>query len=284
MATTPARGNDAQGGAWGSREAAEAWRRGEASRARLLGDATELLLDLAGVRAGCRVLDVAAGTGDQTLTAARRAGPTGSVLATDIAADMLEILADAARQAGLTNVATRAMDAQDLDLAPDSFDAAVSRHGLMFIPDLQRALASIRRALKPGAPFAAMVWSTAERNPTFALPLVIARRHAGLPAPAPGEPGMFALGAPGALAGALCEAGFRDVTVRAVALLHEAPSAADYLQARKDAAGPLREALDRQGEADRERVWAEIERELRRFEGPAGFAVPGEVLVGAGTQ
>src|SRR6266545_3239828 len=66
----------------------------------------------AGVRAGSRVLDVAAGTGEQTLVAARRVGPTGQVLATDIAAGMLDVAAEEVRKAGLTNVETRVMDAQ----------------------------------------------------------------------------------------------------------------------------------------------------------------------------
>jgi ubiquinone/menaquinone biosynthesis C-methylase UbiE len=93
---------------------------------------------------------VAAGTGEQTILAARRVGSTGSVLATDIAAQMLTVAADAAEQAGLSNVTTRVMDAQRLDVEPESFDAVISRLGLMFVPDLPAALAGIRRALKRG--------------------------------------------------------------------------------------------------------------------------------------
>ena len=70
-----------------------------------------MMLDLAEVRTGSRVLDVAAGTGDQTVMAAQRVGPTGYVLATDISSSMLKVAADAARAAGLTNIETRVMDA-----------------------------------------------------------------------------------------------------------------------------------------------------------------------------
>src|SRR5262249_26521468 len=94
-------------GPYGSRAAAEGWRRGAAQRAERRGLATETMLDLAGIVSGSRVLDVAAGTGEQTILAARRVGPGGSVLATDIAARMLGIAAEAAHQAGLRNVATR---------------------------------------------------------------------------------------------------------------------------------------------------------------------------------
>jgi ubiquinone/menaquinone biosynthesis C-methylase UbiE len=135
------------------------------------------MLSLAGISIVSRVLDIAAGTGEQTILAARRVGPSGSVLATDVAANMLKIAAEAARQAGLSNITTQVMDAQQLDVEPGSFDAAISHLGLMFIPDLQGALVRIRRALKPGGKFAAIVVSSAEKNRYSALPLEIACRH-----------------------------------------------------------------------------------------------------------
>src|SRR5918997_6482402 len=100
------------GGMWESREAAETWRRGGAVRTAVLGPVTELMLDLAGVGPGARVLDVATGTGEQTLEAAHRVGPGGKVLAIDISASMVEATSEAAREAGLANVSTRVMDAQ----------------------------------------------------------------------------------------------------------------------------------------------------------------------------
>src|SRR5215471_8099927 len=85
---------EAQGsGTWGSREAAAEWRRGAAARLEALGPATEMMLELAGVKTGSRVLDVGAGAGDSALMAARRTRPTGHVLATDVSASMLEIAA-----------------------------------------------------------------------------------------------------------------------------------------------------------------------------------------------
>jgi len=96
------------------------------------------MLDLAGIALGDRVLDVAAGTGEQTLLAARRVGANGSVLATDIAARMLAGAAEAARRAGLGNVETRVLDARSLDLEPASFDAVVSRLALMLISERKR--------------------------------------------------------------------------------------------------------------------------------------------------
>jgi ubiquinone/menaquinone biosynthesis C-methylase UbiE len=148
-------------GAYGSHEAAEGWRRAATTRAQSVGLATEIMLNMANIVIGSQVLDVAAGTGEQTILAAKRVGPTGSVLATDIAANMLKIAAEAAHQAGLSNVTTQVMDAQQLNVKAESFDAAISRLGLMFIPDLPGALADIRRALKPDGKLA---WISTEGN------------------------------------------------------------------------------------------------------------------------
>ena len=95
-------------------EAAAAWDRWGPTLEDWLGPATEAMLDDAGVRPGARVLDVAAGAGGQTLAAARRVGPHGHVLATDISPAILECAAAAAREAGLANVKTRELDGESL--------------------------------------------------------------------------------------------------------------------------------------------------------------------------
>src|SRR5437867_11195096 len=137
-------------GTWASDEAAADWQRGMEARLQMFGPATERLLDLANIHAGSRVLDIGAGSGDQTLGAARRVGSTGYVLATDISASMLETTATVARQAGLSNVETRVMNAQQLELPSDSFDVVISRFALMLIPDIPKALGEIRRVLRTG--------------------------------------------------------------------------------------------------------------------------------------
>ena len=86
--------------------AAEAWDRWGPLLARWLGPATETMLDMASVGEGARVLDIAAGAGEQTLTAARRVGAKGRVLATDISPAILGFALDNARRAGLANVET----------------------------------------------------------------------------------------------------------------------------------------------------------------------------------
>src|SRR5262249_5406733 len=132
------------GGTWGAGEAAVDWQRGVAARMQAFGPATEQMLDLAEIRPGSRALDVRARAGGQSLGAARRAGTTGYVLATDVSASMLEMAGRAARQAGLSNIDTRVMDAQHLELPSNSFDVVISRFALMLILDIGKALREIR--------------------------------------------------------------------------------------------------------------------------------------------
>lgn len=247
-----------------------------------LGEATELMLDLAQVSLGSRVLDVAAGAGGQSLTAARRVGPTGHVLATDIAENLLSYLQRDAETAGLTNVATRVMDGEQLDVEPGHFDAVISRVGLIYFPDQQRALAGMRRALRPGGRVGAIVYSTPDANAFFSVPISIIRAHAQLPPPLPGQPGPFSLGAPGALENALTEAGFDQVAVHRLAAPLLLPSAADCVRFERESFGALHQLLAGLDPAAREQVWTEIAERLADFDGPAGFAGPCEMLVAIG--
>ena len=265
-------------------EAAAAWHRWGPTLEEWLGEATELMLDLARIGEGSRVLDVAAGAGGQTLAAARRVGPGGSVLATDISANILEFAAEEARAAGLGNVATRVMDGESLDVEDESVDAVISRVGLIYFPDQQRALTEMHRALRDGGRVSAIVYSTPERNQFFSIPVSIIRRRAGLPAPAPGLPGPFSLGQPGVLEAAYEDAGFREVEVRAVDAPVRFSSAAECVRFERESFGALHAMLAGVPEDERQQAWAEIEEELRQFEGPEGFVGPCELLVGAATK
>jgi ubiquinone/menaquinone biosynthesis C-methylase UbiE len=265
--------------------AAEAWDRWAPLLARWLGPATEAMLDMAAVAPGARVLDVAAGAGEQTLAAARRAGAQGHVLATDISPAILGFARSAAQRAGLTNVETLELDGERHGTLPEaSFDAAISRVGLIYFPDQQRALAGIRRALKSGGHFAAVVYSTPEKNPFFSLPVGIIRRRAQLPPPLPGQPGPFSLGAEGVLAKTLQQAAFRDVEVRRVDSPVRLASAAQCVRFERESFGALHQMMAAMSEGERAETWEEIEAALRKFETQDGFVGPCEMLVGAGTK
>ena len=160
--------------------AADAWLHWHPTLQEWLGSATNVLLEMAGIRPGDHVLDIAAGTGQQSIQAARLVGRSGSVLATDISSNILDLAAREAETAGLTNLETRVMDAEQLALPDASFDAVISRLGFMYLPDLQTALTGMRRVLKPGGLIAAMVFSTPDLNEFFSLPVSI---HSATSAP-----------------------------------------------------------------------------------------------------
>jgi len=242
------------------------------------------MLDMAEVREGQRILDVAAGAGEQTLVAARRVGPTGSVLATDISANILAFAQQSAREAGLVNVETRVLDGENLDLAEGSFDAVISRVGLIYFPDQHRALSGMKRVLKPGGRVAAITYSTPDRNKFFSVPVGIIRRRANLPPPLPGQPGPFSLGSPGVLEAAFAKAGFRDIEVRLVPSPLCLPSAAECVRFERESFGALHQMLAGVPEAERPSVWSEIEAELRAFEGAEGFVGPCEMVVAVGIK
>lgn len=266
-------------------EAAEAWHRWGPTLEEWLDEATERMLDMASVDPGNRVLDVAAGAGGQTVRAARRVGPDGYVLATDISSNILEYALETARKEGLTNVETRVVDGESLEeLEEASFDAVISRVGLIYFPDQQKALTTMRHALKPGGKMAAIVYSTPENNKFFSVPISIIRRRAQLPPPLPGQPGPFSLGSPGVLEEAYEKAGFRDARTRTIPSPLRMPSAAECVRFERESFGALHQMLSGLNEAERNAAWEEIEQEMRRFEGPGGFEGPCELVVGGGVK
>jgi len=265
-------------------EAAAAWHRWGPVLEDWLGEATEIMLDLAGLTDGQRILDVAAGAGGQSLAAARRVGPAGSILATDLSENILRFAEVEASKAGLNNIATRVMDGENLEAEEGFFDAVISRVGLIYFPDQQAALTSARRALKPNGKIAAIVYSTPERNKFFSVPVSIIRRRAQLPSPVPGQPGPFSLGGARALQAAYEKAGFRDVEIRTVAAPLRLSTASECVRFEKESFGALHQMLGGLTESEREAAWSEIEKELAAFEGPTGFEGPCELVVGAGTK
>ena len=267
MAFDPAAYKETMRAQW--QETAEAWNRWGPTLEAWLGDATERMLDLAGVGPGSRVLDVAAGAGGEAQAAARRGA---SVLATDISDAILGYVCGA-------GIATSAMDAENLDLADGTFDAVVSRLGMMSFPKKAAALAEQRRVLRPGGRVGAVVYAEPERNGFNSVPIAIIRERAQLPPPAPGLPGPFSAVGIGEL---LAEAGFTDVVVERVAAPLRLPAAADCARLERESFGGLQQMLAGLDDEARAGVWAEIEAELRRFEGPDGFVGPCELLVAAG--
>jgi SAM-dependent methyltransferase len=274
-----------QAGIWQQWEgAAPGWARWEPTIAAWMEPATEAMLAMAAVDAGARVLDLACGAGSQTLDAARRVGPWGCVVASDISDTMLQHVHENARAAGLANVTTLAGAAEDLDVAADSFDAVICRLGLMLFVDPTRALGAMRRALRPGGKVAVVVFTTPPRNPFMAKPMQILLRHAGKTPPSAGQPGIFSLGAPGVLGQLLVASGFVGVEQHNVDVALRMSSAAVTLTMMKEAFGAYRAVIGDCPQAVQAGAWAEVAETLKTFETAAGFIGPAEVRVAAASR
>ena len=264
--------------------AAPGWAKWEHVFATNLSGATDTLIDMAGIRPGMRVLDLACGAGSQSIQAAMRVGASGEVVATDISGTMLEHVRQNAARAGLQNIETLECAADELDETLAPFDAAMCRLGLMLFPSPGEALESVRRALKPGARFAALVFTTPANNPFMAQPMAILLRHAGKSPPAPGQPGIFALGGDGVMERLMNDSGLGDVKTQHVRAQLVLPNASDALQLMQEAAGAYRAVVADLDGAARLRAWNEVYECLKQFDVGEGFKTELELIIGSGAK
>ena len=196
------------------------------------------LLDSAALAPGARVLDLACGIGEPALGAAGRVGPKGHVTAVDLAPTMVALARERAREAGIGNVTFHEMDAAAPDFPAASFDAVLSRWGLMFVADFDATARRIHDLLVPGGRFALAVWSTAERVPAISLASQVQSEVLGLPPPEPGLPTPFDLADPQTVAVRLAAAGFEAFESQAVTVRYDFASPAEFLAFRDDLSPP----------------------------------------------
>ena len=262
---------------WG--RAANGWHQWIPAINAWLESATEIMLDQAGVVAGARVIDIAAGDGGQSISAAMRVGLSGEVLATDIAPEFVGLANAVAERMGLTQLKAEVMDAEALT-APDSYyDGAISRLGLMYLPDLQKGLQEIKRVLKPGGRVSAIVFTTAEKTPFFSIPVNLIRETRGLSSPDSGLPGPFSLGHLGKLAASFKKAGFRDIHEQIIEAPLRFETAEECVKWRQEASGTMQQMLSGLEEKSKLEIWRKIVIALRRYESAAGFESPCELLI-----
>jgi SAM-dependent methyltransferase len=247
-----------------------------------LAPATEALLDAAGIGEGDAVLDLAAGPGGAGLAAAKRVGSTGSVVLSDVAAEMVAV---AARRASASaQVSTAVFDQSAIAFGEASFDAAISRHGLMFVEEPIGAVAEAVRVLRAGGRYAAMTWARRELNPWLGLVLDAVGDQFGVPFPPPNVRGPFSLADGAVLGSVLRDGGLEDVTVQTIATPMHAASLDEWWGRMPKLAGPLAMALAGMEADVRDAI---AERAMRAGAEAAGregggLVFAGSVLVGSG--
>ncbi len=278
----PAEFRDGQRKQWN--QAATGWRKWSELIDRSASAVSERLVELAGVEPGSRVLDVAAGYGEPSLTAARVAGPEGSVVASDISAEMLAYGRERASAAGLDNIEFVESDAAGLDFAEGSFDSALSRFGIIFEPDGEGAAARVRAFLKPGGRMAIASWGQPEEVPFIAIPMATAIQRLNVPPPPPGTPGPLSRPTPEALGGLLEGGGFSEVRTEDVQVTMEWESPEEFTTFVKDIAPPIRAIIDPHPEEVQDETWQAITDAIRQQAGDDGTVkLTNLVLMAAGS-
>jgi ubiquinone/menaquinone biosynthesis C-methylase UbiE len=218
---------------------------------------SDRLIELANVESGDKVLDVATGIGEPAISAAKIVGKSGHVTATDISSEMLAIAEERAKSTGLHDVIEfKQSDAERLELETNqAFNSIICRWGLMFLPNLDRALSNMLRLLVPGGKLAAAVWSEPSKVPLISMPINIARQELQTPLLGQGTPGPFSLADIDALKKSLEKAGFVEIKSETITVVFEFNSAEEYTEFNQDIAAPVRTILANESEERKQEIW-----------------------------
>ena len=246
---------------------------------------TQALIKDAGIAGEDSVLDVAMGPGEPALTVAALAGPKGKVFGVDPIQGMVAAARSEAERLGLKNAKFDVAFADDLPFAADTFDAVISRFGVMFFPSPVDGVREMLRVLKPGRKLALAVWHFAERNPFhYALSRVI-DRYVDSPPLAPDALDAFRFAPPGKLKDVLAEAGALNPSERLLQFRIEALiSVDDFWTLRQEMSDKLREKMAMLSEKQASEVKSEMLEALGEYSIDHGMSFPGEVLIVSGAS
>jgi len=238
---------------------ADGWRRRDELLRKGAAPVTQRMLELAGITAGHRILDIASGTGEPSISAARIASGHGKVIGTDLTEEMLVYAREKAIEAGLTNIEYHCVDGETLAFPANSFDAVTLRWGLMFMPEPVACLRQAHTVMKTDARIAAACWSAPDKNPFVGVLLQTLDKYMDLPRPPPGTPGIFALADPQRLEQLFAAAGFRNIELEELEIdVLEVADGQGYWDAISDLAAPVMTLVRQLDDAERERYIAEV--------------------------
>jgi ubiquinone/menaquinone biosynthesis C-methylase UbiE len=236
---------------------------------------SDRLIELAEIKPGQKVLDIATGIGEPAVTAARSLVDSsgnrnnnrenkGFVLATDISIQMLTIAKQRAAAMELQDIIEfREADAETLELPDSSFDLVLCRWGLMFMPNLDTTLSHIFHALVSGGRFVCAVWGEASMVPFISFPLYIVMHELQIPPPPPRTLEAFALADIDILQGALSNAGFTNMHSERLNVTFEFATIEDYVDYTKAVASTIKSMLSKESVKRQEEVWNIVREQVR---------------------
>ena len=267
------------------RDSAPFWEKHREIIQQMFAPVTQALVEDGLISGVHTVLDVATGPGEPALTLAALVGAEGKVLGIDPAPEMVEAARRATDHLGLRNAEFDVASADRLPFPADTFDAVVSRFGVMFFPSPVDAVREMLRVLKPGRKLALAVWHLAERNPFFYTLSRVIERYVDSPPSAPDAPDPFRFASPGKLRDVLAEAGAMAPSERLLQFTVQAPiSVEDFWILRCEMSEKLREKVAMLSREQLPEVKREALDALRGYSTDRGMSFPAEVLIVSGTK
>lgn len=245
---------------------------------RQLAPAQRRLLEVADVKPGQRVLDVACGTGLVTFEAAASVSATGAVHATDISEAMVERVRAEAERRAMPWVSAERAEAEDLRVPDASFDVVLCSLGIMYVPHPLQAVREMRRVLRPGGRAVVSTWGT-RSNCGWAeiFPIVEARVQSDV------CPMFFQLGTGDRLAHVMEQGGLGDVRAERLSVRLPYASAEDAIGA-AFAGGPVALAYSRFDERTRASAHQDYLTSIEGWRRGSEYDLPGEFVIAHGTR
>lgn len=229
------------------------WKKWDAYVMNWLAPVGEELIRNAQLHDASHVLDVAAGTGEPGLSAARIASK-GKVTVTDLSDRMLEVAAENAARRGIMNFETMQCDAGAMPFSDGSFDAVTCRFGFMFFPDIGLGLKEMVRVSRPGARICSAVWGLPDNNPWATTIMATIAEHVEMPPVPAGAPGLFRCAPPGFMASAYKEAGLNNVVETEITGEIEFQTPEQYWSLMTEIAAPVVAGLAKADDPTREAI------------------------------
>lgn len=267
------------------RESAPLWEKHAPTIRTIFAPLTSAQIEEARIAPGQNVLDVAGGPGEPSLTVAEVVGSPGLVTCTDAIAEMVSAAESEANRRGLTNTRFHQCTADSLPFDSNSFDAVVSRLGVMFFPDPLAALREMLRVTKPNGALALVVLGRSEANPFLHVVTTVISRYVETPPADPDSPGAFRFAEPGSLAKVLSEAGATGVRERLLNFRIEARiSLQEFWELRSETSATLQDKLTAMSAEDRLRVEEEVKEAARNFFPNHRMSFPAQAFVVTGEK
>jgi ubiquinone/menaquinone biosynthesis C-methylase UbiE len=261
-------------------ESARYWEKHAATLRQIFAPVTTALIAEAGITSGQNILDVAGGTGEPSLAIAEVVSPTGSVTCTDAIDEMVHAAEREALRRKITNVRFRHCTADTLPFPDNTFDATISRLGVMFFPNPLNALREMLRVTKPGGSLALVVWDKSDVNPFLNVVTMVLSRYVETAEADEDAPGAFRFAEHGKLARILRDAGASEVRERILNFQIAAPlSFEQFWEFRSETSATLRDKLQTLSQTELNHLKTDVDEAAREYFTSGGMSFPAQMII-----